>query len=155
MYVSIIINGLFWIRMHRRPVWQGSTLSCVALCYRMGIVMDAVCNLCRSCGFFRRWQRFFGKGDYHVSQSHLYCEGVLALPWRANRTASARAVCGHISLNWITLTSGLSLKLHEFYEISISNSGPQKLNEKKYITIIECLKTCLYLKIICKFYRLT
>ena len=41
------------------------------------------------------------------------------------------------------------------YEISISNSGPQNLNQKKYITIIKCLKTCLYLKIICKFYRLT
>ena len=31
--------------MNRRPVWQGSKLSCVALCYSMGIVMDAVCNL--------------------------------------------------------------------------------------------------------------
>ena len=51
-------------------------------------------------------------------------------------------VCGHISLTCITLTSGLSLKLHEFYEISISNSGPLKLNQKKYITIIKCLKTC-------------
>ena len=46
------------------------------------------------------------------------------------------------------------LKIPEFYEISISNSGPQKLNQKKFITIIECLKTCLHLKIICKFYHL-
>ena len=44
-HIIIIINGLFWIRMHRRPVWQGSTLSCVAFCYSIGIVMGAVCNL--------------------------------------------------------------------------------------------------------------
>ena len=64
-------------------------------------------------------------------------------------------VCEHIGLTRITLNSGLSLRLHEFYEISLPNSGPQKLNQKKSVTIIECLKTCLHLKIICKFYRLT
>ena len=45
----------------------------------------------------------------------------------------------NISLTEIILTSGFSLKLHEFYEISISNNGPLKLNQRKYVTIIECL----------------
>ena len=30
-----------------------------------------------------------------------------------------------------------------------------EIDSKEYITITECLKTCLHLKIICKFYRLT
>ena len=56
-------------------------------------------------------------------------------------------VGGQINLTSVTLISGLSLKLHEFYEISISDNSPLKLNQRKYITIIECLKTCSCLKI--------